>query len=563
LPSLAILQGPAQAVTPSEIAELSDEEARALFRQYRFLANDGQPYCLRCGCLVAWTYKDGRLFKCKGCLKQFTLTTNTPFSYHKLSFKAILQILSQFAIAYQGRSAREILRDLRKIKHYKTVFVWLHKVRFALKKQEQSRVLSGEVEIDGKEMGGYIRPKNARLEKTDHWKFPFRAADRKLWVTLARARTGPARSWVCREEEHAVTSFKKSLEPGTVVYSDSGNWGEIRGGFELRQVTHRQHFYTAESCTNHAESANNVLGVMERIFRHITGRYLDAYAAQLAWRMTCVPSNSDANFADLMKAMVNGGRSPMTGYFLPKSKGGTKRQCEVVNPDGSIGWWRPPTAEERRRHRERGRDAAGRPKTPLLRDARSASRWSEDFTYLPAAAFLSDPKLVPTSPPDRGRLNDRPLWSDQLRHLRSPGRVDETDHVEDVRKRVSDLLRPALPILSSVVEGVAAPPFAVHALRRILDPFEFASPAAVEHLQPFAEPLPPRPRAARHLHKTASSVQERSLYMNWVYLLPNAEVRASPPACGGTYRGGLPRTPRLTPGAFSHPGRAAMLSFDR
>ncbi len=245
-------------------------------------------------------------------------------------------------------------------------------------------------------MGGYIRPTNARKEKNGYWKFPFRAADRKLWVTFARDRDGPSRSWVCREEEDAVKSFKASLAPDTVVYADGGHWGDIRP-FELRQIKHREHFYTPESCTNNAESGHNALGMIERILRHITGNYLDCYAAQLAWRMTCVRRDQDANFADLMAAVMSGGRSPMAGYFLPQAKGGKKRQCEIVNPDGTIGHWSPPSAEERKKARRAAREAAGRARTPLLRDARS-QRWKEDFKFLPAAAFLSDPKLVPTSP---------------------------------------------------------------------------------------------------------------------------------------------------------------------
>lgn len=383
-------------MTPSEIAELSEPEARALFRHYRFLANNGEPYCNRCGCIAAWTYNDGELFKCKACLKQFTLTTNTPFAYRKAPFKTILLVIAQFAHAYQGRSALEIRADLRrKIKNYKTVFVWLHKLRLALKKHEESRMLDGEVEIDGKEMGGYIRPKNARKDKKDYWKFPYRAADRKLWVTFARARTGAARAYVCRREEDAVDSFMTCLRPGTVVYADMGKWSPVRDQFDLRQVNHSTHFYTAESCTNNAESGHNALGTMERIYRHITNNYLDSYAAQLAWRMTSVRRDRDANFADLMGAVIAGGRSPMTGYFLPKSKGGRKRYCEIVNPDGSVGYWRPPSSEERRKAR---RAASSLPRTPILKDARSAARWMEGFSFIPAAAFLSDPKVIPTSP---------------------------------------------------------------------------------------------------------------------------------------------------------------------
>lgn len=120
-------------MTPTEIAELSEDDARALFRRYRFAENGGEPCCNHCGSPAAWTYRDGKLFKCKQCLRQFTPTTNTPFAYRKLPFKTILLILAQFNIAYQARSAREIRRDLRaKVKNYKTIFVWLHKIRSAM-----------------------------------------------------------------------------------------------------------------------------------------------------------------------------------------------------------------------------------------------------------------------------------------------------------------------------------------------------------------------------------------------------------------------------------------------
>jgi len=89
-------------------------------------------------------------------------------------------------------------------------------------------------------------------------------------------------------------------------------------------------------CTNNAESAHNDLGTVERIYWHVTGTYRDSYAAQLAWRMTCVRRDRDANFADLLGAVVAGGRSPTIGCFLPKTKGGRKRRCEIVNSDGTI-----------------------------------------------------------------------------------------------------------------------------------------------------------------------------------------------------------------------------------
>lgn len=385
-------------MTPTEIAELSEDDARALFRRYRFAENGGEPCCNHCGSPAAWTYQDGRLFKCKQCLKQFTLTTNTPFAYRKLPFKTILLILAQFNIAYQGRSAREIRRDLRaKVKNYKTIFVWLHKIRCAMQAWERRTTLTDEIEIDGTELKGYIRPKNVRGEK-DHYRFPFGAPDRTLHVTLARQRSGPARAWVAKQEQHPVPLFVEVVDPKAVVFSDGGPWGDIRFHCALKRVIHEQHFYTPEGCTNWAESGFRVLEGMRMIYRRIIGNYLDLYAAQLTWRLTHVSHSQDDGFAALMGAMMAPGRSPMAGYFLKKKDGGSKRRCQIVDEAGKAAEWSPPSAEERRRARKEARRQSGEPETPRLADARSATRWREGFEFMPAAEFMDDPKAMPLSP---------------------------------------------------------------------------------------------------------------------------------------------------------------------
>lgn len=396
--SLALLKGPAYAVTPAEIAELSEDDARALFRRYRFAANDGEPCCNRCGSPAAWTYRDGELFKCKMCLRQFTLTTNTPFAYRKLPFKTILQILSEFNIAYQGRSALEIKRNLRaKVKNYKTIFVWLHKIRCAMQAAERRTMLCDEIEADGKELKGYIRPKNIRGEK-DHYKFPFGAPDRTLRVTLARQRGGPARAWVAKQEHHPVPPFIAATDPQSVIFVDGGHWGQIRDHRALKRVIHDSHFHTPEACTNWAESGFRVLSGMRMIYRKIIGNYIDLYTAQLTWRLSHTGVSDDDSFAALLGTMMTPGRSPMAGYFLKKKDGGSKRRAGIIDADGNPMEWSPPTPEERRKARKDALRARGGSETPRLADARSATRWREGFEFMSGADFMDDPKQMPLSP---------------------------------------------------------------------------------------------------------------------------------------------------------------------
>ena len=385
-------------MTPSEIAELSEDEARALFRRYRFAENGGEPSCNRCGCQAAWSYQDGRLYKCKKCLRQFTLTTNTPFASHKLPFKTILQILAEFSIAYQGRSALEIKRNLRaKVKNYKTIFVWLHKIRCAMQASERRTTLHDEIEIDGKELKGYIRPKNVRNEK-DHYKFPFGAPDRTLRVTLARQRGGPARAWVAKQEHHPVPPFIAAVDPKSVVFADGGKWGQIRDHCALKRVIHENHFYTPEACTNWAESGFRVLSGMRMIYRRIIGNYLDLYTAQLTWRLTHTGVSDDDSFAALLGTMMTPGRSPMTGYFLKKKAGGSKRRAEIIDADGEPTEWSPPSPESRRKARKEAKRVSQEVETPRVADARSAKRWREGFEFISAADFMDDPKRMPLSP---------------------------------------------------------------------------------------------------------------------------------------------------------------------
>ena len=395
------MQGPAQAATPAEIAELSEAEARALFSRFRFRETGGEPYCAECGCDALYFISTRHRWRCKGCEKTFSLTSGTAFAYRKLPFKAILSILAEFNIAYQGRSALEIRRNLRRIKGYKTIFVWLHKIRCALKRAEQAIKLRGEVEIDGKEVGGHIRPANMRKddnERKNFYSFPFRASDRKMKVTLGRERDGPARAWVGKEEHHAIVPFGAALLPNTIIYSDAEpNWTDLRDHGRLRQISHKQGFYTPTACTNVVESGFRVLGGMEMIFRHIIGNYLDLYAAQLAWRLTRSRMSDDEGLASIMQAMLTTGRSEMAGYFLPKKDGGVKRKCQIIKEDGSHGQWSPPTREERKQAREAARRKQNRPPTPRLADARS-DRWNEDFDFVSAADFLTNPKTVPNSP---------------------------------------------------------------------------------------------------------------------------------------------------------------------
>jgi|GEM_PF-4430107 len=68
--------------------------------------------------------------KCKGCGKQFSVTSGTIFNSRKLSIRDYLAAIVIFINAAKGISALQLGRDLGV--QYKTAFVLTHKLREAM-----------------------------------------------------------------------------------------------------------------------------------------------------------------------------------------------------------------------------------------------------------------------------------------------------------------------------------------------------------------------------------------------------------------------------------------------
>ena len=116
-------------------------------------STNGEPVCPHCGGLNAYECRrpNGSLrFRCKACVKDFTITSGTLFASHKLPLRAYLAAIAVFRNEVKGKSAMAMSRDLSV--SYKCSFVLLHKLREAMAKEMRGRIVGGEgktAEIDG------------------------------------------------------------------------------------------------------------------------------------------------------------------------------------------------------------------------------------------------------------------------------------------------------------------------------------------------------------------------------------------------------------------------------
>jgi transposase-like protein len=137
-----------------------DEESAVSFLESK-LWPDG-PQCRKCG-LVGEAYriksKPGSknkvrpgLWKCKGCRKPFRVTMGTIFEDSHIPVHKWLMAMHLMAASKKGMSAHQFHRMLGVT--YKSAWFMCHRIRWAVKRESFSAMLTGEVEADETYVGG-------------------------------------------------------------------------------------------------------------------------------------------------------------------------------------------------------------------------------------------------------------------------------------------------------------------------------------------------------------------------------------------------------------------------
>ena len=278
-----LLSAEARTLSLAQVMRLSDEEAYATFKAVRWAANDGQPICPKCGSLVAYEYRARRIFKCKACEAQFSVTSGCIFAGRKMSYGDILAAIAIFVNGAKGHSALQLSRDLNC--QYKTAFVLSHKLREAMGAEMNGRQVGGHVEIDGAYFGGHVRPENRKEDRKDRRLSENRSGKREAVVVL-RERQGATLTLVAQSEHETVPAIPDRILPGSTVYADEAScWDALHGKFDAKRINHTVAFKDEDACTNQAESYFSRLRRSEiGMHHHIAGPYLASYAKEMAWR---------------------------------------------------------------------------------------------------------------------------------------------------------------------------------------------------------------------------------------------------------------------------------------
>lgn len=278
-----LLSKEARTLSLAKVMRLSDDEAFDTFKRIRWADNGGEAYCPKCGGVRVYNLSDNRRFKCAACLHKFSVTSGTIFASRKMAIRDLLAAIAIFVNGAKGMSALQLSRDLDC--QYKTAFVLAHKLREAMGAELKDRKLSGHVEVDGAYFGGYVKPENRKEDRKDRRLKENRTGKRRV-VVIVRERGGKSYPAVFRSEDQAVEMIRSRVEAGSTVYADeASSWDELHGSYDTKRVNHSINFKDEDACTNQAESYFSRLRRAEVGTHHqIAGRYLVAYAKEMAWR---------------------------------------------------------------------------------------------------------------------------------------------------------------------------------------------------------------------------------------------------------------------------------------
>lgn len=283
---------------------MSDDAAFETFKGIRWEDNGGEPYCPRCGCVAIYTYTARRIFKCKGCNAQFSVTTDTIFASHKLAIRDILAAIAIFTNGAKGYSALQLSRDLDV--QYKTAFVLAHKLREAIGTSNDNSQLDGNVEVDGAYFGGYVKPANEIDNRRDRRLAENQSGKRQV-VVIMREREGRALPFVAKAEKEGVGLVREFVNTDATIHADeASHWDVLAIHYETRRINHREAYSLDGACTNMAESYFSRLRRAEQgIHHHIAGKYLDAYANEMAWRENMRRVSNGEQFTMIVAAALD------------------------------------------------------------------------------------------------------------------------------------------------------------------------------------------------------------------------------------------------------------------
>lgn len=253
--------------------QLQDEAACLTFLEEQRWKNGR--FCPHCGSYETYKFKDGKLFKCQDCKKQFTVKVGTIFS------DSHVPLTKWFYAIYLNTSLKKGISSIQLAKYLgitqKSAWFMLQRIRYGLENAGRGDLLNNVVEVDETYVGGVKH--GARVGPAD-----------KAVVFGAVERGGKARITHVKSSGTRVLipEIQRTISPDATIFSDQyGSYLSLkRLGYAHTSVNHSKlEFARGVVHTNTIEGAwaHFKLGIAA-IYLGVSKKHLQLYCSEFEYR---------------------------------------------------------------------------------------------------------------------------------------------------------------------------------------------------------------------------------------------------------------------------------------
>lgn len=258
---------------------------------------NGVPICPHCEHTKIYIYKDGRLYKCAKCRRQFTVTVGTIFEDSHIPLRKWFLALYIATNHKKGISSLQLCRDIGVTQ--KTAWFMMHRIREIFRPVKKK--LSGTLEMDETYIGGKIgnmhkqkRPENTSVNYKD--KTPVFGILQRNGNIISM----PVKN-TSKETLHAI--IKQNVRKGSKIITDEHRaYQGLNENYLHRFIVHSMGEYAIGVI--HTNTIEGFWSLLKRgiigIYHQISPKHLHRYCNEFTYRYNTKDITDPYRFANTL-----------------------------------------------------------------------------------------------------------------------------------------------------------------------------------------------------------------------------------------------------------------------